>query len=403
MAMGGAGASALAFAHSPVRTSLEKCATLLKKNLIWRILLDGSVHAQKEGPFFLDFYRPGAYERDGEHNYYAGIVQGFAKVLETYGSPLTTALIQEIHKECMPISIVSGSKPSGFRSEGAIASFAINFVNCTKAGLTEFILRQLEYRKYKILAPYPNFHFTTYPREDRESLLSLEHLEAYMGSEKEVAPIVERLYSTLTGPAKCIRFFVTQNPEKWLQIEIARYEDAIKKATDDDTKLNAIVEFVRNSEQIHPFHDGNCRTMYLLLQKLLIENNFSPTLLEDPNVLDMYDVSALVKLVKKGFAKVEQLLYLSRTAQDRSADEYFHDTLNNHEFLRLYPDYLEAESFSVAYQADYQKSLVKLEKAMEMAMEIARFRTGREAKIIDNSELEAAIAARDHTAAASLA
>jgi len=50
---------------------------------------------------------------------------------------------------------------------------------------------------------------------------------------------------------------------------------------------------------VHPFQDGNCRTMLLLLNKLLFDNGFTPVIMANPNQLDGLSNKELGEIVKE--------------------------------------------------------------------------------------------------------
>jgi hypothetical protein len=60
-------------------------------------------------------------------------------------------------------------------------------------------------------------------------------------------------------------------------------------------KLRIIAKFIRDCEQLHPFLDGNCRTICMLtLYKILAENNFPVPILSNPNRFDCCSIDELV-------------------------------------------------------------------------------------------------------------
>lgn len=69
-------------------------------------------------------------------------------------------------------------------------------------------------------------------------------------------------------------------------------------------KLRAIAELVRTLEVAHFFLDGNQRTYaFLLLNRLLIENNIPPVILDDPAAFDGYmTLENLVILIQSGIS-----------------------------------------------------------------------------------------------------
>ena len=100
------------------------------------------------------------------------------------------------------------------------------------------------------------------------------------------------------------------------------YNSAIKQASSVDEKLAIIAKHVQLISQIHPFEDGNTRTCYVLLNRLLMEEGLDITLLADPNRLDFFSVHEIVGLIKEGQKYVESLL-LFNSVPSLEKDEYF--------------------------------------------------------------------------------
>lgn len=70
-----------------------------------------------------------------------------------------------------------------------------------------------------------------------------------------------------------------------------------------DKKLELIIRTCQDLDQAHVFADGNIRTIaFLVLNKMLIENDLNPTCMYDPNVLDCTDIKTLIEHVKTGQA-----------------------------------------------------------------------------------------------------
>ena len=69
----------------------------------------------------------------------------------------------------------------------------------------------------------------------------------------------------------------------------------------EEEKLKAILLFVQNLDQIHPFFDGNIRTFgILLLNKLLMDEGLYPCCFWDPNVLDCLSIQELIVKAREG-------------------------------------------------------------------------------------------------------
>ncbi|MBI2786480.1 MAG: Fic family protein [Legionella longbeachae] len=94
-----------------------------------------------------------------------------------------------------------------------------------------------------------------------------------------------------------------------VQAALDKYSNDIQKSQSDDDKLRAIVTCVRRIEIIHPFPDGNCRTICVLfLNSLLISQGFSPVILADPNRFDGYSTNELIRDIKRGMNNTKNLL-----------------------------------------------------------------------------------------------
>jgi regulator of replication initiation timing len=78
--------------------------------------------------------------------------------------------------------------------------------------------------------------------------------------------------------------------ESRFEPEFKAYHKAIEAAGGDDhKKFVAIGQLLRKLEMAHIFRDGNQRTYsFLVLNKLLIQNNFPPAILDDPFLFDGY-------------------------------------------------------------------------------------------------------------------
>lgn len=79
------------------------------------------------------------------------------------------------------------------------------------------------------------------------------------------------------------------------------YNEAVSKAgTNDEQILRIIVQHIKSFNQLHPFSDGNCRTFYILLNRLLAKHNLPLCLIIDPNRLEMLSTDEALEVVKKG-------------------------------------------------------------------------------------------------------
>ncbi|NQY75255.1 MAG: hypothetical protein HRT90_10950 [Candidatus Margulisbacteria bacterium] len=81
----------------------------------------------------------------------------------------------------------------------------------------------------------------------------------------------------------------------------AEYQAKIKNASNDDDKLNIIVDYIQQMNRHHFFEDGNIRTLGMILfYRLLSENRIDLTILSNPNMFEGVDCTSLVDAVKEG-------------------------------------------------------------------------------------------------------
>ncbi|MDF1758804.1 MAG: Fic family protein [Legionellaceae bacterium] len=81
---------------------------------------------------------------------------------------------------------------------------------------------------------------------------------------------------------------------------ILNYNKKITASNTSDQKIEVIVDCMQRIDQLHPFPDGNIRTCYILLNKLLSDNNLPMCILLNPNRLDCCDLKELMRSIKEG-------------------------------------------------------------------------------------------------------
>lgn len=95
--------------------------------------------------------------------------------------------------------------------------------------------------------------------------------------------------------------------EKTLQL-INEYNEKIN-TLEEEEKIYFIVDVIKRLERLHPFVDGNIRVFVtILLNHLLMLNDFYPAIFEEPSVFDAYTTKEIVEEVKKGQELVKQLI-----------------------------------------------------------------------------------------------
>jgi len=88
-----------------------------------------------------------------------------------------------------------------------------------------------------------------------------------------------------------------------------QYNTDIKSATTPEDKLKTIATVVQQVARLHAFPDANLRTSLILLQRLLLQNNFFPSMLYNPFYILGYSVDTLVDEIKKGINNTKTMIH----------------------------------------------------------------------------------------------
>lgn len=249
-----------------------------------------------------------------EPGYTLAVIKSFVASLKP-DRKLDVESILKVHSE-----VTSGVRNTGyddvyheykkgqFRS-GSIEYYGLSENNSSQHGI-EHILKKMWYGGY----PYAQIQIGGFSKKSKSNVnsktLKEEAIKAKINisDEKEVqdflAKKAEIIYKQNIDPnrseefeGKSARFesVIEGNKEKSvsdvIKIELSNYistlEKNLKEAKNSDDKLNAIINFVQDCEQLHPFNDANCRTFCMvILNPLLIQNGFLPTIQLNPNRFD---------------------------------------------------------------------------------------------------------------------
>ena len=100
---------------------------------------------------------------------------------------------------------------------------------------------------------------------------------------------------------------VKKNITAKLMMMIDRYNQNIDIIKQED-KLYFIVDMIKKIERLHPFVDGNIRVFVtILLNHLLMLNDFYPVIFEEPSIFDAYTTQEIIEEIVKGQELVKQL------------------------------------------------------------------------------------------------
>lgn len=260
----------------------------------WRFFIDG--YRQREGKWAFD---TGA---GAEKGYYAAMQGSWDRMLNTLAEPLSVNELQNIHEYC----VGKGEGQTGvdgvvdtteYRTKqgdlGLVSQESDAFLgNVSLKGATEIF--------QKVLINDPNFPQLTFVYFN-ESGFSVTFEVDQKASAQENAKKYCELINNKGG-----KLVINGNAEEFVRRYIKEYRLAIKHAHTEDEKLLAIADCVSQIEIVHPFYDGNCRTMIVLTNKLLLQNGLSPCIFENPNRIDMFSKAEIVNEIKKGQALVNE-------------------------------------------------------------------------------------------------
>jgi hypothetical protein len=239
----------------------------------WRLLMDGKHQGRGKVGF------------ENEPGYMPAMMKGFTEMLATLGQRLTADGYEALHDLC-----VDGVKDrhgedmdSGFRNSGTEGEgFGLDSDNWSQDGHDELI------EKYS----HKNSKDPRYPdgRNPVGDLLAVKKHPDELKNER-----VFRVRPLYANRCKGLADLV-------LNLYYQEIDDINQIAPNDQTaKMTAIVRCCQDLDQLHLFVDGNIRTIvFLVLNKLLIENGLSPVIMNEPNVFDCKSIAELLAAVRRG-------------------------------------------------------------------------------------------------------
>ncbi len=260
---------------------------------LWRLLIDVP-EQEMFGPHWMETEEPG---------YLKSMFYGLNFMLETISEPLCIDYLVELHDRCVAfiqkkfiVDAANGieeyfeSFPKGLRENygvefGLIAEGPTS--NCSKKGIAELL--------HKMAAGDDYFTIQT------------ENCSIFFNAKTVKAPvddkIIEQVWSSVMTGCHIISINGLSKTllANRLNLIISRYNENISKASTDIEKIKAIAICIHDHELTHPFPDGNCRTFaVLLLNKLLIQQGFTPAILTCRDRFDAYSIEELVQEIYVG-------------------------------------------------------------------------------------------------------
>ena len=93
-----------------------------------------------------------------------------------------------------------------------------------------------------------------------------------------------------------------------LESIVERFNQKMTQWNDNDDKILLIAGLIQEIELLHPFPDGNCRTLQTLTNHLLMFHGFMPSIIENPNYDGTYSRAEYAHEIRKGIEQTKQLL-----------------------------------------------------------------------------------------------
>lgn len=195
----------------------------------------------------------------------------------------------------------------------------------TEQGAIEFIqywLLNTERQQYLTLLFEPKVPFSKsayslsyLPEVNRLMWIELFPTQSKKNTEFDMTkhlPIIKMLFTNFDYACAVYSMPNSLNPALDTELQMNRltvnYHQQIKASKTDHEKLLAIGGYIQRVEQLHPFLDGNIRTCYIILNKLLRDNDLPLTILYNPNILDCLDLANIIKMIQEGQKTYRQLL-----------------------------------------------------------------------------------------------
>ncbi len=107
-----------------------------------------------------------------------------------------------------------------------------------------------------------------------------------------------------------------QEKLKYYPTILSYYNKNMLKAITSEDKIELIAQHMQDIECLHFFSDGNCRMMYLLLNKELMKNGFTPVILLNPNYFDQMTLNGLCAEIREGQLAFRNFLDTGKPYED---------------------------------------------------------------------------------------
>lgn len=286
------------------------------KSDLYRFIIDGRLHESEKGWFEYALREPGSLP---------GVFAAFEFILgyDLANPSISSDLIKQIHLRVgTPVSIPgyreSGIFPGKFRTD--ITSFTPIVEEksdgyCNEAGfdaIKDFVQRHLEKGSALFIAKFTQadamrklYQGEYKTQKELDDAFKAIKIYTEQASDESIKASYQRL---LEGEVWKFRAPAPEFVDSLVESVCQHYNSAIKVAATSEDKLRLIVSTIQEIERIHPFADCNGRTSYILLQRLLIQNGFLPSIMFNPNHLDGHQVESVIQELKQGMMLTQALI-----------------------------------------------------------------------------------------------
>lgn len=242
---------------------------------MFQFFVDGSMHAKEQGDVGFEKREPGCM---------SAFYNAFNFAIRNIDKKLDLELILNIHRLASEkVNGVFGVlTPGKFRTSNMDA-FRVPYERFTKAGIMSFMASAEEAKIGELTGYSTRGHSLTFKLKDEfvQRLLDSNAIEPNLN----LFPPFDNEKDILARA----NFLIEELESKLANAQAGNNDDIIK----------AIVHFVRFMELLHPFPDANGRVFVnVILNFLLIQNNFLPVTLYEPNIFDLYSDDELVDAIK---------------------------------------------------------------------------------------------------------
>ncbi|KTC79796.1 hypothetical protein [Legionella cherrii] len=243
---------------------------------------------------------------DNEPGYLLNVTNGlcFAIAHMLSGKPFTLGFLKELHKTCTKdVHQMLDQTPGEFRSRGA--SWQMDLKTDSLEGLIETIdyLKSVEAKMGT-----SGLDISIQTKDGVEFISSF--------CNEDTHSLADKIWSNLKAGAVIYYNAREENKidsnsflDEVCSAHIQQLEEALENAVTKQEKLTALFTYLKHDVLHHPFQDGVGRTYSMvLLQYLLMRDNFLPVLFLNSNIIPGYSVKELVDEYLRAEKEMERIL-----------------------------------------------------------------------------------------------